>query len=82
MVQIHGDNISTPIQARSPAAQQVTTVKGLDLGKVSAFISEYKAQASKLNLASADAALLRADIATVKAQIESRRPNSRQSGRI
>lgn len=75
IISIAGDNIGSPIQAGSPAAQQIATATGIDLGKLREVVSGYEACAQDLNLPDDDAAQLRADIATIKAQVESPQPN-------
>jgi|ERR1700691_3840611 hypothetical protein len=77
VVHIGGDNIGSPIQAGSPGARQAVVARDLDLGKVREILAEVEAQASSLELPADDAAQLRADMATVKAQVDSPRPNQR-----
>jgi len=75
VVNIHGHNIGSPIQAASPGASQVTSVYGLDLGKVREVVDAYESAAGEIDLPAEEAAALRADMLTVRAQIESPRPD-------
>jgi hypothetical protein len=53
------------------------SVGDLNLDRVREIVTEFEARASSLELSEDDAAQLQADIATVKAQINSPRPNRR-----
>jgi hypothetical protein len=75
VIHIEGDNIGSPIQAGSPGAHQAVSVGDISLDRVREILTEFDAQASSLQLPDDEAAQLHADMATVKAQVESPRPN-------
>jgi len=77
VISIGGDNIGSPIQAGSPGAHQAVSMGDLDLNRVREIVTEFESQAGSLELSEDDAAQLRADMATVKAQVDSPRPNQR-----
>jgi hypothetical protein len=77
VVHIAGDNIGSPIQAGSPGARQAVSIGDLDLGRIRELLTELEAHAPSLALSEDDAAQLQADLATVKAQVNSPRPNNR-----
>jgi hypothetical protein len=75
VIEIHGDVIGSAIQSGSPGAQQDVSVGDISLYRVREILTEFEAQASSLHLPDDEAAQLHADMATVKAQVESPRPN-------
>ena len=77
VVHIAGDNIASPIQAGSPGAHQAVSMGDLDMGRVREIVAELEARAPSWELPEQDAAQLRADLATVKAQVDSPKPNHR-----
>jgi hypothetical protein len=77
VIHIAGDNIGSPIQAGSPGAHQAVSTGDLNLGKVREIVAEFEARAPALELSEDDAAQLQADMATVKVQVNSPRPNHR-----
>jgi hypothetical protein len=60
-----------------PRAHQAVSIGELNLDKVREILAEFEAKGSALELPDGEAAQLRADMATVKAQVESPRPNRR-----
>jgi hypothetical protein len=77
LIHIEGDNIGSPIQAGSPGAHQVAALGDLNLDSVREVVREIEAQEPLLDLPAEDAAQLQADVATIKAQIGSPKPNHR-----
>ncbi len=77
VIHIEGDNIGSPIQTGSLGAPQTVSVGDISLDTVREILTEFDAQASSLHLPDDEAAQLHADMATVKAQVESPRPNHR-----
>lgn len=77
VVHIAGDNIGSPIQAGSPGAHQSVSIGVLDLHRVREIVAELEARAPSLELSEDDAAQMQADLSTVKAQVNSPRPNTR-----
>ena len=74
IVTIHGSVIGSAIQSGSPGAQQDVSIGDLDLGAIGKFLQEFDARAAELNLPSPLAEELAADIATVRAQVDSPKP--------
>lgn len=73
VIHIEGDVISSPIQSGSPGAtQQVTST--VDLRKVTEFLNRLQAVTPELHLPEAETRELSAEIATLKAQVESPKP--------
>jgi hypothetical protein len=77
LIEIHGNVIGSAIQSGSPGAQQDVSVGDISLDRVREILTEFDAQASSLHLPDDEAAQFHADMATVKAQVESPRPNHR-----
>ena len=71
---VEGNVIGSAIMSGSPGAQQQVTFGDLDLNAVNRFLSEYEARVAELDLPSPQAEELAADVATIKAQVESPRP--------
>jgi hypothetical protein len=74
IVNVHGSVIGSAIQSGSPGAQQDVSVGDLDLGAVGKFLQEFDARAAELNLPSPQAEELAAEIATLRAQVDSPKP--------
>jgi hypothetical protein len=70
----HGDVIGSAIQAGSPGATQTTTIGDLNLDRVREFVERYEEAEPSLGLNAENAAELQADIATIRAQLNSPRP--------
>ena len=69
-IHIEGDAIGSAIQIGSPRAHQAVSIGDLNLDKVRKIVGEFEAQTASLHLPDGDARQLRADMATVKAQID------------
>jgi hypothetical protein len=74
IVNVHGPVIGSAIQSGSPGAHQTVSVGDLDLGAVRKFLEEYDARSAELDLPSPQAQEIKADIATLKAQVDSPNP--------
>jgi hypothetical protein len=70
VIHIQGDAIGSAIQAGSPRAHQTVSIGDLNLDTVREIVGELEAQAASLHLPDDGARQLRADMATVKAQID------------
>lgn len=70
----HGDVVGSPIQAGSPGATQTTTIGDLNLDRVRQFVERYEEAEQSLGLEAEEAAEAQADIATIRAQLDSPRP--------
>jgi hypothetical protein len=76
IVNIQGDMIGSAVQSGSPGARQEVSSGDLDLGVVREFLRQFDAQAAQLDLPSPAAEELAAEIATVKAQVQSPKPKT------
>ena len=74
IIKVQGSVIGSAIQSGSPGAQQEVSVGDLDLEAVQRFLRELDAKATELDLPALAAEELAAEIATVKAQIQSPKP--------
>jgi hypothetical protein len=74
IMNFHAPVIGSAIQSGSPGAQQEMSIGDLDLGAVHEFLREFDARAAELDLPSPEAAEVKAEIATVKAQLSSPKP--------
>jgi hypothetical protein len=70
----HGDVIGSPIQAGSPGATQTTTVGDLNLELVREVVDQYEKDEAALGLDASKADEARAEINTIRAQLDSPRP--------
>jgi hypothetical protein len=70
VIHIQGDAIGSAIQAGGPRAHQTVSIGDLNLDTVREIVGELEAQAASLHLPDDGARQLRADMATVKAQID------------
>jgi hypothetical protein len=70
----HGDVIGSPIQAGSPGATQIAAIGDLDLDGVRRFVEQYDDAEPSLDLEPESAAEAQADIATIRAQLNSPKP--------
>jgi hypothetical protein len=68
------DVIGSAIQAGSPGATQTTTIGDLNLDRVRQFVERYEEAEPSLGLEAEEAAEAQADIATIRAQLDSPRP--------
>ena len=75
----HGDVIGSPIQAGSPGATQTTTVGDLNLELVREVVDQYEKDEAALGLDASKAEEARAEIKTIRAQLDSPRPKPRGS---
>jgi hypothetical protein len=74
VISVQGDIIGSTIQSGSPGAQQDVTVGDINLDHVRKFLDELEAQAANLDLPETEGQVLTAEIATIKAQVDSPRP--------
>ena len=70
VIHIQGDAIGSAIQAGSPRAHQAVSIGDLNLDMVREITGEWEAQAASLRLPDDGARQLRADMATVKVQMD------------
>jgi len=70
----HGNVIGSPIQAGSPGATQTTTVGDLNLELVRELVDQYESNESALGLDASKAEEARAEVKTIRAQLDSPRP--------
>jgi hypothetical protein len=70
----HGDVIGSPIQAGSPSAMQTTAIGDLNLDRIREFLERYEESEPSLGLEAEEAAEVQADIATIRAQLDSPKP--------
>ncbi len=70
----HGDVISSAIQAGSPGATQTVTVGDLNLKLVREVVDQYEKDEAALGLDASEAEEARAEIKTIRAQLDSPRP--------
>ncbi len=74
IIEVQGNIIGSAVQSGSPGAQQEAQFGELNLEAVQKFLDEFDANVTELDLPSPAAEELAAEIATVKAQIQSPRP--------
>jgi len=74
VVHVEGDMIGSTVQSGSPGAHQEVTVGDIDVAPIRDFIEELEARTGDLDLPQEESKELAAEIATVKAQIDSPRP--------
>lgn len=74
VIEIHGDVIGSAVQGGSPGAQQEVTSGDLNLNAVRDFLREFDAKVEDLGLTGLAAAELKAEIDTVRAQLDSPKP--------
>jgi hypothetical protein len=70
----HGDVVGSAIQAGSPGATQTTTIGDLNLDGLRQFVERYEEAEPSMGLEPEEAAEAQADIATIRAQLDSPRP--------
>lgn len=73
IIHVEGNVIGSPIQSGSPGARQEVTVD-IDLGNVRDFLSQLEKVASTLDLPETASQELAAEVATLKAQVDSPKP--------
>lgn len=74
-IHIQGSVYGSPMQANSPGAHQ-TVYAGMNLANVHDFLKEIEQAAPTLNLPTQEAQELTAEIATIRAQLQSPKPKS------
>jgi len=74
VIHIGGNVTNSPIQSGSPGAQQEVTIGDLDLGAIRNFLHELETRAPDIGLPATEGQELAAEIATIKAQVESPKP--------
>ena len=73
IIHIEGNNIGSPIQSGSPGASQEVTLE-INLGEVRDFLRKLEEAAPNLELPDAEGRELTAEIATLRAQVDSPKP--------
>jgi hypothetical protein len=74
IIHVGGNIIGSAIQSGSPGAQQEVTIGDINLGGVRDFLGQLEKLAPDLNLPVEDSQQLTAEIATIRAQVDSPRP--------
>jgi hypothetical protein len=74
VIHFYGDVIGSPIQAGSPGATQTTTVGDLNLELVREVVDQYEKDEAALGLDASKVEEARAEIRTIRAQLDSPRP--------
>jgi hypothetical protein len=74
IINVRGSIIGSAIQSGSPGAQQQMTVGDINIESIREFLNELESQTADLELPEAEGQELAAEIATVKAQIDSPKP--------
>lgn len=74
IIHVKGDIIGSAIQSGSPGAQQQVSVGELDPSLIVDFLNELEARAPEIGLPDNERKELAAEIATIRAQVESPRP--------
>ena len=74
IINVQGDIIGSPIQSGSPGARQEVSIGDINLGGVRDFLDQLEKIAPSIPLPVEESQELAADIATIRAQIDSPRP--------
>lgn len=74
IIHVGGDVIGSAIQSGSPGAQQEVTIGDINLDSVRDFLGQLEKLAPDMNLPVEESQQLTAEIATIRAQIDSPRP--------
>jgi hypothetical protein len=74
VMNFHGPVIGSAIQSGSPGAQLEMTVGDIDIEEIRGFLNELESRTADLELPEAEGQELAAEVATVRAQIDSPRP--------